>query len=239
MAVRGNKSQLVGNRMMLTGAVLYLLEWVAIIWTGILGVQEIASVGASEADIIASYQGNEDAAALMAGWLSVVLLGRILLILGLKTSLAASGRPHPLMSFAVVAMSVSVAIETATYGLAAAAAQLGAAHPEGMVALEWAAGMMNGMLFGGLGLSVLCSAWAMWRSGMFPMVLNILGTGAGAGMTVAAMFVAPAFETTSDTVFGISGSLFWIWMLWTGVLLWMRTPKHADAAEAPVGARSL
>lgn len=224
--------------MMLTGAVLYLLEWVAIIWTGILGVQEIATVGTSGGDILASYQGNEDAVALMAGWLSVVLLGRILLIVGLKTSLAASRRPHPVMAFAVVAMSVSVAIEIATYGLAAAAAQLGAAHPEGMVALEWAAGMMNGMLFGGLGLSVLCSAWAMWRSGMFPIVLNILGIIGGAGMTIAAMFVAPDFEAAFDTLFGISGLLFWIWMLWTGVLLWMRTPKHTDVAEAPVDARS-
>ena len=229
MARRGSKSQLVGNRIMLTGAVLYLLEWVAIIWGAILGVQNTAIVGASEADIIASYQGNEDAVAFMAGWFSVVLLGRILLIVGLRASLTASGRPHPLMDFAVVAMSVGVAVEIAAYGLAATAAQLGAAHPEGMIAIEWAAGMVNYMLFGGLGLSVLCSAWAMWRSGLFPMVLNILGIIAGIGVTLEAMFVAPAFDTVFN-ILGISVLLFWIWMLWTGVLLWIRTPKHTTVA---------
>lgn len=95
MTSRGSKSQLIGNRLMLTGAVMYLLEWVAIIWTIIIGVHSTAMVGKSEADILASYQGHEKAVAAMAGWFSVVLLGRILLIVGLKVSLAASGRPHP------------------------------------------------------------------------------------------------------------------------------------------------
>lgn len=236
MERHGNKVQLVGNRIMLTGAVLYLLEWVAIIWAGALGVQSVATVGASEADILASYQGNADAVAVMAGWFSVVLLGRILLMVGLKASLVASGRPHPLMGFAVVAMSVSVVVEIAAYALAAAAAQLGAAHTEGMVAVEWAAGMLNRMLMGGLGVSVLCAAWAMWRSGLFPRVLSILGLIAGVGVTLGAMFVAPSFAAVYD-ILGSAAFLFWIWMLWAGVLLWIRTPKRAAVvAEEPVSA---
>lgn len=141
------------------------------------------------------------------------------------------------MDFAIGAMIVSVAIESATYGLAAAAAQLGAAHAEGMVAIEWAAGMMNHMVFGGIGLSVLCSAWAMWRSGMFPMVLSILGIIGGAGVTLMAVFAVPAFAAVFD-ILGISVLLFWIWMLWTGVVFWLRTPKQtAAAADVPVVAR--
>jgi len=56
------------------------------------------------------------------------------------------------------------------------------------------------VVFGPLGLSTLCSAWVMWRSGLFPSVLSILGIVAGAGVTVMTMFVAPAFTsvTTPD-----------------------------------------
>ena len=77
MAHRGSKSQLIGNRIMLTGAVLYMLEFVAIVGTGSLGAtdeQLTGVLGRSEADTIASYQGREDALAFMAGWFSVVLL---------------------------------------------------------------------------------------------------------------------------------------------------------------------
>ena len=214
---------------MLTGAVIYLLEWVAIIGSGSVEVGQLTAVlGRSEADTIASYQGREDALLFMAAWFSVVLLGRILLIVGLKASLAASDRPHALMEFAVAAMTVSVVIEVAAYGLVAAAAQLGAAHPDGLLAVEWSAGALLGAVAGAVGASVLCSAWAMWRSGLFPIGLSILGIAAGAGMILLTVLAAAPFDTASN-VLGFSPFAFWLWMLWTGVVLWIRTPRDRPA----------
>jgi hypothetical protein len=230
-----SNSQLVGNRMVLTGAVMYLLEWVAIIWSGIFGVSSTAVVGASEADILSSYRGHEKVVAVMAGWFSVVLLGRILLIVGLKASLAAAGRPHALMDFAVGAMVVSVTLEIATYGLAAAAAQLGAAHRVGMLAVEWAAGMMNFMIFGGVGVSLLCAALVMRWSGLFPAALTTLGIVGGAALTLSAVLVEPAFPTASN-ILGLAVFLLWIWMLWAGVLLWRRAPKGTEVPVSQAGA---
>jgi hypothetical protein len=175
--------------------------------------------------------------ALTMGWASIVLLGRVLFVVGLKSSLATSGRPHPLMDFAVGAMIVSVAIEIAACGLYAGAAQLGTALLEGMAAVQWAGDMVFGLVFGPLGLSVLCSAWVMWRSGLFPTVLSILGIVAGVGVMVMTMFGAPAFASVSDAL-GIFAGFFWIWIFWTGVLLWIRAPKRADVAvEGSVAAR--
>ncbi len=165
----------------------------------------------------------------MAGWLGVVLLGRVLLVVVLKASLAASGCPHPLMDFAVVAMTISVALEIAAYGLVAAAAQLGAEHAEGMIAAEWSAGMLLRVVNGPIGLALLASVWSMWRSGLFPKVLNILGTVAAVGITLSAMFIAPAYDDVR-TVLEVTVYMFFIWMLWTAVLLAIRTPKRAAAA---------
>jgi hypothetical protein len=216
---------------MLVGALLYLLEWVAIIATGSVDAGQLTAVlGRSGADTIASYQGREDALAFLAAWFSVVLLGRILLIIGLKASLAASGRPNALMDFAVAAMTVSVVIEIAGYGLVAAAAQLGAEHPEGVVAVEWSAGALVGLIAGAVGASVLCSAWVMLRSGIFPIALSILGIAAGVGLILLNLLTDPAFDALSN-VLGFAPFVFWLWMLWTGVLLWIRTPKHQAAPD--------
>jgi hypothetical protein len=63
---------LVGNRWVLVGGLVYLLEWVAIISAGIAGVGEVASVGRSVDQLLNSYVGNLDAVAFLAGWFAVV-----------------------------------------------------------------------------------------------------------------------------------------------------------------------
>jgi hypothetical protein len=223
------RTPLVGNRMMLAGVVLYLSEFVAIFATGSAGIDPAkltGVLGRTQADILASYQGREDALAFMAGWFSVVLLGRILLIVALKASLADSARPHPLMDFAVACMTVSVAIEIAAYGLVAAAAQLGAGHAEGMVAVEWSAAMMLRVVNGAIGLAVLSSAWATWRSAAFPKPLVALGAIAGVIVPISALFIAPAYDGVRMTL-EISVYAFFVWMAWTAVLLWIRAPRRA------------
>ena len=98
-----------------------------------------------------------------------------------------------------------------------------------MIAIEWSAAMMLRVAGGAIGLSVLCSAWVMWRSGLAPRVLNILGIIAGVCIPLSAMFIAPAFDTVRTTL-EISVFIFFIWMMWAGVLLWIRTPKHTTVA---------
>ena len=171
---------LVGNRWVLVGGIGYLLEWVAIIWVGALGVGETVVRGTSANDLLDSYAATSDAVTTMAGWFSLVLLFRILLFIGLRQALADSGYRHPLMDFAVAAAAVSVTLEVASYGLGAAAGGLAEdGDRAGMLALDQAAAGINLMIAGGLGVAIVCSAYCMWSSGLFPTVLNVIGAVSG------------------------------------------------------------
>ena len=225
MARAIRKFPLVGNRMMLAGALLYILEWVAIIWTNSRGVAASVTIGTSASDLIPSFKGNETALTIMAGWFSLVLIGRILIIIGLKNGLTASDRSHPIMEFAVVMMAISVAFEVLTYTLFATASQLGAAHSEGMVALEWASGALNGLVFGTLGVSVFCSSWAMLRSELFPKALPVIGMVSGIPLALSALFISPSLSNIGGAL-SAGAALFWIWMIWTGLLLWKKAPHR-------------
>ena len=226
MARASRKFPLVGNRMMLAGAFLYMLEWVAIIWTNSRGVAASAAIGDSIAELLPSFKGNETALTVMAGWFSLVLIGRILIIIGLKNALAASGRSHPIMDFAVVMMAISVVLEVLTYALFANAAQWGATHPESMVALEGTSAALHGFVYGSLGVSVFCSSWAMLRSELFPKALPIVGIISGVLMALSVLFIAPSLSNILGPQEGVL--LFWIWMLWAGILLWKKAPRQAS-----------
>lgn len=216
---------LVGNRWVLVGGVVYLLEWVAIIWVGALGVGETVTRDISRADLLDSYVGHEDAVASMAGWFAVVLLGRILLFIGLRQALSDSGYRHPLMDFAVAAAAVSVTLEVASYGIGAAAGELARDDAAAMLALDRAALGVNLVGFGGLGLAITCAAYCMWRSQLFPTVLNVFGVVSGVAIIGAQLTVAPSLQTLFDILFAFP-LLFWVWMLWAGVLCWRRTPSR-------------
>lgn len=225
MARALKKFPLVGNRMMLAGSLLYLLEWVGIIWTNSRGVAASVAIGTSAADLIPSFKGNETALTMMAGWFSLVLIGRILIIIGLKNALTASDRSHPIMEFAVVMMAMSVAFELLTYTFFATASHLGAEHPEGMVALEWTSGTLNGLVFGTVGVSVLSSSWAMLRSELFVKALPILGIVSGIALALSALFISPSLSNIGGAL-SSGAALFWIWMIWTGILLWKKAPSR-------------
>ncbi len=85
-------ARLVGTRLVLIGAILYLLEWVAI-----LAAHVGAPLGAASpaTEVMHGYVGHADAIDWAAGWFGVVLFGRVVLVVGLRVCLARSGRPHP------------------------------------------------------------------------------------------------------------------------------------------------
>jgi len=210
---------LVGNRLVLTGAIMYLLEWVAIV-AGHVGVPLGATVGA--AGIARAYGGHADSLGWAAGWFGVVLLGRVLIMTGLRSALADSHRPQRLMDLAVAAMALSVALETCVYAVAAGASwSLGA---QGSLAaarsLDAVASQLNHVLYGPLGVSLVAAGIAMWRSGLFPRTLAALGTVAGVLSTLIGLaLAAPRFSGAADALSSVA-LLFWVWMIWTGVVLW-------------------
>jgi hypothetical protein len=212
----------VGNRWVLVGGVVYLLEWVAILGTGL---DTVVTRGLSESDLAGSYGGHVDAAAFMAGWFALVLLGRILVFVGLRRALLDSGHHHALLDLAVVAAAVSVTLEIAAYGLAVAAAEtLESGDRAGMLLLDRAGMGLNLMITGGLGVAIVCSAYVMTRSGLFPRALNIVGWVCGVAIVGAQLSVPQSWQGVFDSL-SFFVLVFWVWMIWTGVWLWRRTPS--------------
>ncbi|MPV37034.1 hypothetical protein [Georgenia subflava] len=223
----------VGSRLVLAGAVLYLLEWVAIL-TADSGVLPAPPDSAPE-ETLALYAGEAGALGFMAGWFSLVLIGRVLVVIGIRSVLRASGHAHPLMDLAVAAMLLGVVLEVTAYGLAAAAAVAadgGAAVA--VVALDAGSSVVNTLLYGPTGMALVITVWAMWRTRDFPVALHVLGLLAGLSAVAAALASAPSMRELQDTL-SFGAFLMWIWMLWTGVLLWRRRSRHASGAA--VGAR--
>jgi hypothetical protein len=221
-------TSLVGNRWVLVGGVVYLLEWVAIIGASAAGLGSVVTRGVEADAVVEAYAGHADAAAAMAGWFAVVLLGRIVVFLGLRRALTDSGGSHVLLDVAVVSATVSVTLEIASYGLAAAAADRAATGDRGGTVLLDAAGTgLNLMIGGGLGVAIVAVTYVMTRSGLFPTGLNVLGWLSGIAIIGAQLTVSPSLETVFAVLY-LFPLVFWVWMLWAGVLLWRRTPgAHA------------
>ena len=219
-----------GNRLVLTGAVLYLLEWVAIIAGGI-GVPLGGNVSAAR--VLDSYAGHADALGWAAGWFSVVLLGRLLVMVGLAAALTESGRPSRLMPVAVAAMAVSCALEVTAYAVAAGAGWTAAtstvATTRGLDAVSY---MLTLMVWGPFGVSALCAGVAMWTSGLFRRALAILALVAGAlTLCIGLAFTAPSLHGAIGAL-GAVTLVFWVWMVWTGVTLWRASGRGRRVADA-------
>lgn len=213
------RPKLAGNKLILAGALLYLLEFVAILGTGL---DSIMSPSVAETDVLGMYEGSTGRVGFLAGWMSVVLLGRILLFVGLRSALTDSGRAHTVMDWAVVAAAVSVTLEVASHGVAVSAARLAETGREDavIIANHVAAGLGFGMM-GGLAVATLASAYAMARSGLFSRPLAALGAVAGLGM-LGSQLTAGSLESVSEQL-TIAVMLFWVWMLWAGVVAWRRS----------------
>jgi hypothetical protein len=222
---------LIGNRLALAGAVLYLLEWVAIAFIAELPTDRL---GEDAASIAEAYSGEARSAALAAGWFSAVLLGRILFVVAVRKAFRDSGRESALLDFAVGAMTVSVAIEIVSLSFAPAAAWLAEndADPATIVALDAAGSISFLMVFAPIGVSVLASSAAIVRSGLFARWVGWLGVAAGALMIAGGILGAAAlgddggFKDWGEQPSAFGALAFWIWMLATSVILWRRAPRR-------------
>lgn len=223
--VGARRGALVGNRWVLVGGVVYLLEFVAILWVGALGAGNAVVRGTSEGDLLSTYAGHEDAVGALAGWLAVVLLGRVLVFVGIRHALAESGHRHPLTDLAVVAAAISVALEVASYGLATTAATRAAADDRAGTLLADQLGVgLNLMIGGGLGVAIVCTSYVMWRSGLFSTALCVTGLVSGVAIVGAQLTVSPSLQAVFDVLYFFP-LVFWVWMIWAGVVLWRRTPR--------------
>src|SRR3954451_19134799 len=114
------RRQLAGNRLAFAGVAMYFLEWVGIAAFNLGNVP--AGQGTSPAEILGQYTQHGPGVELLAGWLSLVLLGRILFVAGIRHALRRSGADTLLADFAVLSMAVSVILEIAAYAIASGGA---------------------------------------------------------------------------------------------------------------------
>lgn len=221
-----HRHTVVGNRLVLVGVVLYLLEWVAIA-SAHLGVP--VGPSGTPSGITDAYTGHVNAFGWAAGWFSVVLLGRVVLVVGLRAALGHDPRVRPLMDLAVVAMAVSVALEIMTYAVTAGASYALAHDGTAAMtsALDSVAWDLDLMVYGPLGVSVLVSALAMWRSTEFGRALCGIGALAGMVLVVQALLFSGPDQTSVAAGLQAGVGLFWVWMIWTGVVVWRRRPRVA------------
>lgn len=216
---------LVGNRMALAGAVLYLCEFVGLVLSHAQHLPHVP--GTPPGSIVASYAGHAGGLGFLVGWFGLVQAGRVLFVLGVATALARSGRPDPLLGFATALTVIGVALEIGSEALAAGAAELAArGQSGGAIALDRGASYLAAGLLAPTGLALLLTAWAMLRSALFSRVLAGLGLLAGLAVVGAGLASGPANADLQDTL-STGVLVMWVFMLWAGVVLWRRTPAGA------------
>jgi len=232
----GARRPLVGNRLALVGAVLYFLEWVAILGFG-AGTAP-TDPGTSAKDIVAEYSQHSTAIALAAGWYSLVLPGRILFVAAVRDALRRSEARTLLADFALGAMTLSVALEISAFMVAAGAghAATHGADQSTIVGLDAVGNWLDLALWAPVGLSVLGLSVAMLWSRAFWAWLCWLGVAAGLLACVHGVIAGAAFDNAS--VYGVADSAStagvigaWIWILVTAVVLFrarVQEPVGAD-----------
>jgi hypothetical protein len=246
--VISGRRPLIGNRLALAGVVIYFLEWIGIAALDIGNVP--ASQGTSGAEILAQYDQHGAALALMAGWLSLVLLGRILFVAGIRHGLRKSGAETLLADFAVVAMAASVILEIAAWTMAAGGSYAAAsgADQSTIIGIDGVANFFTQVIGAPLAASILTASVAMMQSRLFPawlcwlgLVAGVLASGygviAGAAFAVGGSCTAALCLTGSASVLPglaqlLSATLLgvWIWMVTTGVVLFRAADRPRDRA---------
>ena len=220
---------LTGNPWAITGAVLYLLEWVAIIAAAPPGP---FGPGTAATKIATEYSDHARNAAVAAAWFAVVVAGRVLFVAGVKASLRHRPRERPLLDLALGAMAISVALEVAAYGIVAATARLAAdgASRGLLVGLDGTAYWLNLLIWGPLGVSVLACGLAMLRSHLYASWLCWLGVVAGAAGIVACLVTSFVTDSSgsgpADAMTSVPAMGMWVWMIATGIVL-VRRPAEA------------
>jgi hypothetical protein len=231
VAMASRRDQLVGNRLALAGTVLYFTEWVVIPFAPSLPTDRL---GHDPAATVAAYADHPGTTALLAGWLSFVLLGRIAFCAGLRNAFRASPRELALADWAFGAMVVSVAIEVLCYALVATGGWLADAGSGAgtIVALDAAGTVLFYLVFAPVGLSVAAGSLAMLISGLFPRWIVWLGLVAGplvlAGGVVGASAAGSTggFHDVGAALGGLPLVGFWVWIIATSVVLFRHAPRQ-------------
>jgi len=150
---------LIANRLTLAGAIIYLLEWVGII--GFHSGNVPAAQGAKAVEVVAQYTQHGTGVELLAGWLSLVLLGRILFIAGIRDGLRKSGAETLLADFALGAMAVSVILEIGAFAVAGGAVQAlsKGADQSTIVGIDAAANWLDMVIVTPFGVAVLAASF--------------------------------------------------------------------------------
>ena len=234
-SVTAARQLLVGNRLALAGVIIYFLEWVGIVAFNVGNVP--ASQGTKAAEILAQYAQHGTAVELMAGWLSLVELGRILFVAGIRDALRKSGAETLLADFALVAMAVSVIVEILAWTVAGGGAYAAAsgADQSTIVGIDAISNFFNQVIGAPLAVSILAASVAMLQSRLFPVWLCWLGLAAGAIASVYGVIAGAAFAAGGScaSALCLTGSVLpglaqllsatllaaWIWMIATGVVL--------------------
>jgi hypothetical protein len=219
-----------GSRLALFGAILYLLEWAFIIPSSV----RVPRSGSTAAQIAAAYmtQPSSGFALLFAG-LSVVLLGRIAFIAGVRTALRQTNTTRGLADFAFGAMTASVVLEVVGEVLRWTASRMAArgADPLTVVALHESFYGLTFTVGAALGISILAASLAMLLSREFPRWLAGLGLVAGAG------WIAYTFYGALTGALPSVGGLPWLawaaWLLTTGVILFRRAGPILPKGRLP------
>ena len=230
-------SRLVGNRLTLIGAIVYLLEFVGIIAAG-APVPSKPGMGLDA--VISLYATHSLGIAFEASWLSLVLLGRVAFAVGLRSALKRSGVESALTDLAVGAVVISVVVEICAYAFAGAAAQIASAggSPATVIGLDAASNWFNLAVIAPGGVFAVASALAMWSSGLFARWICWMGLVGGGALVLFGVMSGPALVVGGTfsklaAVFAIAALGFWIWMLATGVVLWRRTGRAPLDAVTP------
>ncbi|MFL5952569.1 MAG: hypothetical protein ACJ76I_00480 [Gaiellaceae bacterium] len=228
--------ELIGNRLALAGAVLYFMEWIVIVVAPSLPTDKL---GHDPAAIAAAYTDHPARTALLAGWLSFVLLGRILFCVGVRNALRDSGRPSALADWAVAVMTVSVTIEVVDYALVASAAWLAQAHGAigAIVALDAAGTLLFHIVIAPVGIAVVACSAAMLMSGLFRRWLCVLGMIAGPLLVAGGVVGASAqgssggFHDLGAALEGPPVGIWWLWTIATALVLFRAAPRRAKSTQ--------
>jgi hypothetical protein len=235
----GSRALLVGNRLALVGALLYLSEWIAIAF--LPAELPTDRLGEDPASIVAAYGEDVTRIALITGVFAFVLLGRVVFVAGLRDALRDAPRSRGLADVALVAMGVSVAIELVSLGLAAPAARIAEVGGDAgaIVALDAASSLLFALVVTPLGVSVLAASLAMLASGLFARWLCWFGIAAGAVVILGGIVTTGGLGrggTLGDLADGAATGppviAFWIWMLATSIVLYRARPRGVAAPAA-------
>lgn len=228
--MESTRRQLIGNRIALVGAVMYFLEWVAIVSIPSVPTDKL---GRDPGAIVAAY-GHPKAIGVAAGWFSVVLFGRVIFTIGLRDAFRGLRRERLFANIAVAAMALSVAIEVISFGITAAAAWVAdtGGNQSAVVTLDAASEVVFELVFGPIGVSVLAGSIAMILSRLFPRWLGWIGVVGGSLLVVGGILGvgglggSGSFHDVAGAFSSIPVPIVWIWMIGTSIVLFRSTPRH-------------